>query len=117
MSDDLPPRTFNIPYERRKCLFENIKSLVRPEQEHILKLLKKYKESYTENSNGIFFDLINICDYTFIAIEEYLQFCLKNRQEEQERLNEMNKLRNESYIEENYDITASGNKIEIGLTA
>ncbi len=100
MSDDLPPRTFLIPYEKRKILFENIKLLVKPEQEHVLKLLKKYKESYTENSNGIFFDLINICDAAFNSIEEYLEFCIKNRQEEKERIEELNKLRNETYIEE-----------------
>jgi len=100
MSDDLPPRTFLIPYERRRQLFENIKQLVKPEQEHILKLLRKYKESYTENSNGIFFDLINICDVAFTSIEEYLEFCIKNRQEEKERLDELNRLRNETYVEE-----------------
>ncbi len=100
MSDDLPPRTFLIPYERRRQLFENIKQLVKPEQEHILKLLRKYKESYTENSNGIFFDLINICDSAFTSIEEYMEFCIKNRLEEKERLEELNKLRNETYVEE-----------------
>ncbi len=100
MSDDLPPRTFLIPYERRRQLFENIKQLVKPEQEHILKLLRKYKESYTENSNGIFFDLINICDAAFTSIEEYMEFCIKNRQEEKERLEELNRLRNETYVEE-----------------
>jgi hypothetical protein len=100
MSDELPLRTFDIPYERKRKIFENIKQLVKPEQEHILKLLKKYKENYTENSNGIFFDLMSICDATFISIEEYLTFCLKNRQEEKERIDELNKLRNETYIEE-----------------
>jgi hypothetical protein len=103
MSDDLPPRTFLIPYEKRKVLFENIKLLVKPEQEHILKLLKKYKETYTENSNGIFFDLIHICDAAFNSIEEYLDFCIKNRQEEKERIEELNKLRNETYIEDDED--------------
>jgi len=107
MSEDIP-KTFTISYEKRKEIFDNIKLLVKPEQEHILKLLKKYKETYTENSNGIFFDLTNICDITFLAIEEYLQFCIKNRQEEKERIEEMDKLRNENYVDED-DIQSTDN--------
>jgi hypothetical protein len=97
MSEEIP-RTFTTSYEKRKQLFEYIKVLVRPEQEHILKILKKFKENYTENSNGIFFDLMGICDITFEAIEEYLSFCLKNREEDKERITEMDKLRNENYV-------------------
>ena len=96
MSEDLP-RTFNIPYDARKKLFDNIKQLVKPEQEHVFRLLKKYKETFTENSNGIFFDLMGISDLTFTAITGYLDFCIKNRQEHEERLKEMDELRNENY--------------------
>ena len=44
-------------YEERKHIFEQIKVLVQSEQEEIFRIIRKTKENYTENSNGIFFDL------------------------------------------------------------
>ena len=41
-------------YEDRKVMFENIKILDKPEQEEIFRIIRKTKENYTENSNGIF---------------------------------------------------------------
>jgi hypothetical protein len=89
-------------YEERKIVFENLKMLEKPEQEEIFKIIRKSKESYTENSNGIFFDLTAISDDTFIQIKEYLNFCLKTRQEDAERLKELETIRiqNENYVDE-----------------
>jgi hypothetical protein len=42
-------------YEERKNVFEHIKVLVNSEQEEIFRIIRKTKENYTENSNGIFF--------------------------------------------------------------
>jgi hypothetical protein len=89
-------------YEERKKVFENIKVLVKTEQEEVFRIIRKTKENYTENSNGIFFDLANISDETFNQIKEYLEFCLKTRQEDAERLKELETIRiqNENYINE-----------------
>ena len=86
----------------RKSLFDNIKILDTPEQEEIFRIIRKTKESYTENSNGIFFDLSTISDETFNLIKEYINFCLKTRYEHDLRLKELENIRiqNESYIEE-----------------
>ncbi len=93
-------------YDERKMIFENIKVLVKAEQEEIFRIIRKTKENYTENSNGIFFDLSSVTDETFIQIKEYLNFCLKTRQEDAERLKELETIRiqNENYTDENTNI-------------
>ncbi len=89
-------------YEERKKIFENIKVLVKSEQEEIFRIIRKTKENYTENSNGIFFDLSSISDETFLQIKEYIDFCLKTRQEDEERLKELEiiRIQSENYISE-----------------
>ena len=89
-------------YEDRKVMFENIKILDKPEQEEIFRIIRKTKENYTENSNGIFFDLNSISDESFSLIKEYINFCLKTRQEHELRLKELETIRiqNENYVEE-----------------
>ena len=90
-------------YEERKNLFDNIKLLVKSEQEEIFKIIKRNKEIYTENSNGIFFDLQSISIESFFKMKEYMDFCIKNRQEHENRLKEMNELRNETFVEDSDD--------------
>lgn len=89
-------------YEERKKIFETMRVLVKPEQEEIYRIIRKSKENYTENSNGIFFDLAIISDNTFLQIKDYLNFCLKTRQEMDTRLKELENIRiqNENYTED-----------------
>jgi hypothetical protein len=94
-------------YEERKKVFEHIKSLVKPEQEEIFRIIRKTKENYTENSNGIFFDLATVSNNSFNQIKEYLNFCLKTRQEDIDRLKELETIRiqNENYIDKDTTIS------------
>ncbi len=89
-------------YEERKKVFENIKVLEKPEHEEIFRIIRKMRENYTENSNGIFFDLTLVSDETFDHIKEYLNFCLKTRQEDSYRLKELETIRiqNENYVDD-----------------
>jgi hypothetical protein len=89
-------------YEDRKKVFEHLKILAKPEQEEIFRIIRKTKDNYTENSNGIFFDLSTISDDAFNQIKEYLNFCLKTRQEDAERLKDLETIRiqNENYVDE-----------------
>ena len=96
----------SITYEERKKVFDNIKLLSKPEHEEIYRILYRNKEQFTENSNGIFFDLSVLTDDAFLRVKEYLEFCLKNRMEHEERLKELDTLRNETYLEENDNNTA-----------
>jgi LPS O-antigen subunit length determinant protein (WzzB/FepE family) len=82
-----------MSYDERKSIFDNIKQLSKPEQEEIYRILRKTKETYTENSNGIFFDLSAISDDAFSQMKEYLQFCSKTHQEHEDRLKELEHLR------------------------
>jgi hypothetical protein len=88
-------------YEERRNIFEHIKVLVDSEQQEVFRIIRKSKENYTENSNGIFFDLATISESAFVQINEYLNFCLKTRQEDILRLNELETIRiqNENYID------------------
>jgi hypothetical protein len=92
----------SITYDERKKIFENLKGLVNSEYEEIYRIIKKTKETYTENSNGIFFDLTTISDEAFLNIKEYINYCLKTRQEHESRLKELETIRiqNENYVDE-----------------
>ena len=74
-----------MAYEERKVFFEHLKILVKSEYEEVFRILKKYNESYTENSNGIFFDINLLKEETFGQLKEYMQFCLENRRLEEGR--------------------------------
>jgi hypothetical protein len=91
-----------VTYDEKKKIFDYFKLLVKPEQEELFRIIRKTKENYTENSNGIFFDLTTISDECFLQIKEYLNFCLKTRQEDAERLKELETIRiqNENYIDD-----------------
>jgi hypothetical protein len=86
-------------YEDRKKVFDTIKQLAKPEQEEVFRIIRKTKENYTENSNGIFFDLSSISDSSFELIQTYLHFCLTTRQEHENRLKDLESIRmqNETY--------------------
>jgi hypothetical protein len=87
-------------YEDRKKVFDNIKILVKSEYEEIYKIIAKKKEQFTENSNGIFFDLMLIKDDTFNEIKYFLDFCLKTRQDDIQRQKELDTIRNENELYE-----------------
>jgi len=91
-----------MSYEERKKIFDSIQLLVQPEQEEIFRIIRKWKVSYSENSNGIFFDLSSVSEEAFEPIKEYIQFCLRTRQEHETRLQELEVIRiqNETYIDE-----------------
>jgi hypothetical protein len=82
-----------MEYEERKKIFDYLPTLVKSEQEEVFRIVRKTKESYTENSNGIFFDLNMISDHTFQLIKKYIQFCLETRQDHESRLKELELIR------------------------
>lgn len=72
-------------YEERKFFLENLKILVKSEYENIYKILVEYKQNFMKNSNGIFFDVMELSDDAFFSINKYMEFCLQNRREEDDR--------------------------------
>jgi hypothetical protein len=91
-----------MSYKERKQIFDNITILVKPEQEEVFRIIRKNKVVYTENSNGIFFDLTSITDDVLAQIKEYIDFCLKTRQDHETRLKDLETIRilNETYVDE-----------------
>ena len=72
-------------YDKRKDFLETIKILNKTEQEELFRILKRNLSIYTENSNGIFFDVTKLNDATFEQMIQFVEFCKKNRQEFQHR--------------------------------
>lgn len=68
-------------YDQRKKFMEELKSLVKGEQEDIYRILKESRAEYSENSNGVFFDICKLPAETFEAMLKYMEFCRKNRAE------------------------------------
>jgi hypothetical protein len=93
-----------MSYEERRAFFESLKILVKSEYEEVYRVLRKNKESYTENSNGIFFDVAGVQETTFRELQEYMQFCLENRRTEEARAKELASLTEETnaYLQTGY---------------
>lgn len=69
----------NEEYEGRKKVLSDLKHLAKSEQEQIFLILKRYKIEYSENSNGVFFDLSRVPTDAFTEIQKFLIFCQTNR--------------------------------------
>lgn len=70
MSDD---------YEIRKQILEEIKLLNKIEQEGLFRIIKSTRSPYSENSNGIFFDILKLNKESFNEVKQFLEFCKQNR--------------------------------------
>ncbi len=68
-------------YEERKRILEQIKGLSKEEQEELFRILKDTRAEYSENSNGIFFDVCKLPAEAFQAIQKFMEFCRKTREE------------------------------------
>jgi len=79
----------NEEYEQRKKVLNDLKNLVKSEQEQIFLILRRYKLEYSENSNGIFFDLSRVPKEPFDEIQRFLVFCQTNRTEFEARDKQM----------------------------
>jgi hypothetical protein len=79
----------NEEYEERKLFLEELKKLVTVEQEEIFRILKKNKCEYSENSNGVFFDVSRISNDVFWQMKSFLSFCQANRKNFEIRDREM----------------------------
>lgn len=60
-------------------MLEEIKTLVKEEQGHLFKILKQHRVEYSENSNGIFFDMCKVTPEAFAQFKSYMAFCRQNR--------------------------------------
>ena len=93
----------NDSYDLRKQLLEDLKMLNKSEQEEIFRILKLNDGIYSENSNGIFFDLTKLNESLFEKLVKFVEFCKNNRKEFESREEEEKRAQdiiNSSLLEE-----------------
>lgn len=78
-------------YDSRKQLLEDLKVLNKSEQEEVFRILKLNDGIYSENSNGIFFDVTKLSDSLFEKLLQFVEFCKNNRKEFENREEEEKK--------------------------
>jgi hypothetical protein len=72
-------------YDRRKELCKNIDLLSKSEKEELYRILRREGGEFSENSNGIFFDVATLPVPVFEALEKFIHFCKTNAKELEER--------------------------------
>lgn len=72
-------------YERRKELSKDISALSRPELEELYRILRREGGEFSENSNGIFFDVSALPVHVFEALWKFINFCKSNAKSLEER--------------------------------
>lgn len=78
-------------YEQRKQVLDDIKNqgLTKEEYEELFRIIKRNNIEYSENSNGIFFDLNAVPDIVIEKIMTFLQFCKEQRKSEEVRTHDL----------------------------
>ena len=72
-------------YTSRERFLESLKTLGEPEYLEILRLLQKKNVHYSENANGVFFDVAALDQEIFDSLEQFIEFVKKNRAELSQR--------------------------------
>jgi hypothetical protein len=80
-------------YEQRKHTLEDFKSLDKEEYEEIFRIIKRNGVPFTENSNGVHFDLCYVNQETMLQIIKFLELCNVQRRNEETRSKELDTLR------------------------
>jgi hypothetical protein len=81
-----------VEYERRKMFLESLKKLHTSEYIDIVRILKQEKVEYSENTNGIFFDVAKLPQETFDTLDKFMIFVNMNRKSLAEREQQINDL-------------------------
>lgn len=68
-------------YDERKKFLDDIKTLSKAELEELYRILKKAKAEFSENSNGVFFDICKLPAEIFAEMLKFMEFCHKTRRE------------------------------------
>jgi hypothetical protein len=79
-------------YERRRAFLDSLKGLTKAEHIEIARILVKHNVAFSENSNGIFFNVGLLDQPTFDALLQFLDFTQFNRRDLAVREQIMNSL-------------------------
>jgi len=92
MSAPGPPVLPPEEYERRKKFLDGLKLLTRAENIEVVRILQKHEAIFSENLNGIFFNVAAVPQTTFDALELFLSFTQSNRRDLADRERYMSSL-------------------------
>lgn len=90
------PTLLQAEYDERKNFLEDLKLLNKDEYTELFRILKKNNVEFSENSNGVFFDLVNVPNTIFIQFLEFMNLCKDQKNSETKRTAEMESLREET---------------------
>ena len=68
-------------YDQRKLFSDEVKHLTKNEMEEVYRMLKTFKAEFSENSNGVFFDVSKLPAEVFSELQKFMVFCKKNRED------------------------------------
>jgi len=68
-------------YERRRQFLDGLKTLTKAEYIEIVRILQKHEVEFSENANGVFFNVSNLAQPIFDALELFLRFTQSNRRD------------------------------------
>lgn len=83
----------NDEYDERRRFLEDLKGLTKTEHEKMLIILRNWNAEFSENSNGVFFDISKTPKEVFQDLQKYMTYCKTIRKEQAEREKEMDELR------------------------
>lgn len=72
-------------YERRRRFLECLRALTKAEHVEIIRILQKHEAEFSENNNGVFFNVCTLAQPVFDALELFMSFTQKNRQNLEDR--------------------------------
>ena len=88
-----------VTYEQKKVLAEEIKELTKDQYEEVYRIIKRAGIPYSENSNGIFFDLAAVDGAVTAQLIEYMNLVKTQRNEEKQRMKDLEYYRHEKEAE------------------
>lgn len=86
-------------YSRRKHFLESLKGLTKSEYAEIVRILQKREVHFSENKNGIFFNIAALEQSVFDDLEKFILFTQSNRQSLADRDTILSTLKNTKEIE------------------
>lgn len=84
----------NEEYEARRRFLDELKSLSKLQHQRMFELVKQQGIEYSENSNGVFFDISKLSKEAFTALQTYIEYCRTVQEEEVAREEEERKAQN-----------------------
>jgi len=75
----------NEEYDERKRFLEDLKTLSKTEHLKVFETLRAKKVDYSENSNGVFFDVAKLPKDVFDEMKKYMDYCIQIRKEQADR--------------------------------